>query len=331
VLTSPKGSELWRSSEFTSSRISRGLMKDDGNFQLRDKNSVVLWQSFDNFTDTLVPGQTLNLNNYLYSRQGEFNFSRGRFELCLQDNGDVILVDLINFPTKKNCSAKQDTYYDSGIVDSYNQSPNVGQRFMFDRLEFFLYILKHNGEKFSLLKIPDTVSKDKFYYKATMNYDGVFTLSYHPKDLKNGQNWIVAKTSSIPENICLNSTSTNGQGICGFNSICSLRDDQRPMCSCVEGYSLIDSNNMYGGCVSNFHENCQGRNRSSQNDTHGHGGDMIELPNTFWPKFDYEPLSPCSLEECKDYCKQDCSCVLVFSMKVLVGRRSYHFHMGEKI
>jgi hypothetical protein len=88
---------------------------------------------------------------------------------------------------------------------------------------------------------------------------------------------------------------------------------------------------MYGGCVSNFHENCQGRNRSSQNDTHGHGGDMIELPNTFWPKFDYEPLSPCSLEECKDYCKQDCSCVLVFSMKVLVGRRSYHFHMGEKI
>jgi len=257
MLTNPQGLEIWRSSYFSLGRIARGLMKDNGNFLLLDQNFVVLWQSFSHFTDTLVPGQEMNLNNYLYSRQGEFNFTRGKFELHLQANGDVLL-NLINLNTNTNHSTQQDAYYDSGIVDPDNQSSNFGTKFIFDKSGLFLYMLKTKGNMFKLITNPNTTVSNagfyskatiNYYSKATINYDGVFTLSYHPKDRRNGQRWIVAKT--IPENICLNSTFNNGQSICGLNSNCTLRDDQRPMCTCQEGYSLIDSNKMYGDCIPN--------------------------------------------------------------------------------
>ncbi|KAK2368924.1 G-type lectin S-receptor serine/threonine-protein kinase LECRK3 [Trifolium repens] len=67
VLTNPQGSELWRS-YFTSGTISNGIMNDAGNFQLRDKNSVAIWDSFSYPTDTLLPNQVMELNGSLSSR-----------------------------------------------------------------------------------------------------------------------------------------------------------------------------------------------------------------------------------------------------------------------
>nr|KYP51907.1 Putative receptor protein kinase ZmPK1 [Cajanus cajan] len=279
VLSNPQGLELWRSN-FTSGIVFNGLMNDDGNFQLLDQNFVPIWESFTHPTDTLVPTQVMELNGELSSRQGELNFSRGRFKLLLQEDGNLVF-NLINLPSNYS----YEPYYDIGTADARNQT-NVGMKLIFDK-SGFLYILKKSGEKFSLIKPIETVSTTDFFYKATINYDGVFTISYYPKDPKNGQGWITSKT--IPENICLNSTFTNSEGICGFNSICNLEKDQRPMCKCPEGYSLIDSNNMYGGCIPDFQVICQGGgHQGSQDDLYI----MKELQNTDWPKSDYETLSP---------------------------------------
>ncbi|XP_020230924.1 G-type lectin S-receptor-like serine/threonine-protein kinase LECRK3 isoform X2 [Cajanus cajan] len=298
VLSNPQGLELWRSN-FTSGIVFNGLMNDDGNFQLLDQNFVPIWESFTHPTDTLVPTQVMELNGELSSRQGELNFSRGRFKLLLQEDGNLVF-NLINLPSNYS----YEPYYDIGTADARNQT-NVGMKLIFDK-SGFLYILKKSGEKFSLIKPIETVSTTDFFYKATINYDGVFTISYYPKDPKNGQGWITSKT--IPENICLNSTFTNSEGICGFNSICNLEKDQRPMCKCPEGYSLIDSNNMYGGCIPDFQVICQGGgHQGSQDDLYI----MKELQNTDWPKSDYETLSPIGLKECTKSCWQDCLCVLV--------------------
>ncbi|XP_050884345.1 G-type lectin S-receptor-like serine/threonine-protein kinase LECRK2 [Lathyrus oleraceus] len=281
-------------------------MKNDGNFQLLDQNFVVLWESYNHFTDTLVPGQAMDLNTHLYARRGEINFSRGRFELCLQESGDVVL-NLVSFPSNANINAQYEAYYDSRTIDPYKKSTNVGQKFIFHKYNFFLYILKKNGSRFSIIDNQNkTLLNDDFYYKATINYDGVFTLSYYPKDQNNGNSWIVAKT--IPENICLSYNFNNGQGVCGMNSICNLRHDQRPMCTCLKGYSLIDSYNMYGGCKKDLPVICQSRHNGSQKNTHM----MMKLSNVSWPKSDYETCNSCTLEECKDYCLQDCLCVLAF-------------------
>ncbi|XP_027340217.1 thaumatin-like protein 1 [Abrus precatorius] len=90
VLSNPQGSELWRSG-FTSRTIYSGLMNDNGNFQLLDQNLMPVWESFSHPTDTLVPTQVMQLNGNLYSRQGEFNFSPGRFKLHLHEDGNVVL------------------------------------------------------------------------------------------------------------------------------------------------------------------------------------------------------------------------------------------------
>ncbi|XP_027340216.1 uncharacterized protein LOC113853791 [Abrus precatorius] len=274
-------------------------MNDNGNFQLLDQNFASVWESFDHPTDTLVPTQVMELNGYLSSRQGEFNFSGGRFKLHLQEDGNAVL-NLINLATRYS----YEPYYVIGTADAENQT-DAGMKLIFDK-SGLLYVEKKSGEKFNITEPNERVSTDDFYYRATINYDGVFTISYHPKDPKDGQGWITADT--IPENICLNSTFTSGEGVCGFNSICTLNDNQRPKCNCPEGYSLTDSNNMYGGCIPNFQVICQaGGHRGSHDDLYI----MKELSNIDWPKSDYERLSPCSLQECTNSCLRDCLCVLV--------------------
>nr|XP_004488803.1 G-type lectin S-receptor-like serine/threonine-protein kinase RLK1 isoform X1 [Cicer arietinum] len=299
VLTNPGGSELWKSN-FPSGTISNGLMNDVGNFQLRDKNSVAIWDSFNHPSDTLVPNQVIELNGNLSSRQGEFNFSQGKFKLHLQQDGNLVL-NVINLPSNYS----YDPYYSSGTNSNAKNQTNVGERLIFDK-SGFLYIEKKGRDNFSIINPNETFSTNDFYYKATINYDGVFTIAFYPKDPKRGQSWVIAKT--IPENICLYSSFTNGEGVCGFNSICTLTNDQRPNCTCPYGYSPIDTYNMYAGCLPNFQVICQaGGNWDSQDNLYT----MKELPNTDWPKSDYEIISPSSLQECKDSCLQDCLCVLV--------------------
>ncbi|OIW05329.1 hypothetical protein TanjilG_28794 [Lupinus angustifolius] len=317
VLSTPQGSELWRSSNLTLAAIYSGLMTDDGNFQLRDQNLVTLWDSFSHPTDTLVPTQTMELNSILSSRQGELNYSLGRFILHLQNDGNLVL-NLLNLPSNYS----YEPYYSSGTADDKNHT-NVGLRVVFDK-SGFLYILKKSGEMFPISKPNETFSTDDFYYRATLNYDGVFTLEYHPKEPKNEQSWVVGET--IPDNICSYSTYTNGQGVCGFNSICTLKDNKRPMCNCPEGYSLIDSEDTYEGCIPNFQVICQ---------ADGHHGPqdnlyiMKELPNTDWPKSDYETISPCSLQDCTESCLQDCLCVMVSFNKSSCWKKKLPLSFGR--
>jgi hypothetical protein len=73
-----------------------------------------------------------------------------------------------------------------------------------------------------------------------------------------------------------------------------FREDQRPTCTCPEGYSQNYSNNMYGGCIPNLPETCTLRYQGSQNDTYM----MMKLPNTYWPNSDYETSGHSSLQEC---------------------------------
>ncbi|QCD79608.1 somatic embryogenesis receptor kinase 4 [Vigna unguiculata] len=297
VLRTPEGLELWRSN-FTSGPVFTSQMNDDGNFQLLDQNFVSLWESFIHPTDTLVPTQALELGGELFSRQGEFNFSTGRFTLYMQQDGNLVLK-LINLLSNYSNAP----YFNTGTADANNKT-NVGMRFVFDK-SGFLYVLKKSGEKFKVSTSNETISSNDVYYKATLNFDGVLTVSYYPKDPNKEQRWVTLKT--IPENICLNSTIMDGGGVCGFNSICNLKDDQRPMCNCPERYSLIDSNNMYGGCIPNFEVNCEGGGHMNSQDDYI----MEELQNTDWQKSDYKTVSPYTLEECTKSCLQDCLCVLV--------------------
>ena len=72
-------------------------MLETGNFVLANGNSNNLRESFDQPTDTILPTQTLKLNNTLHASYTESNYSRGRFQFALQSDGALSLYTT-NFP-----------------------------------------------------------------------------------------------------------------------------------------------------------------------------------------------------------------------------------------
>lgn len=209
------------------------------------------------------------------------------------------MLNPINLPT----NATNDAYYISGTRDAGNET-NSGYRVVFDE-SGFLYILRRSGERFDITDPNDVLST--YYYRATINFDGVFTISHHPKNPSANQNWTAVQT--IPDNICTKIVEEKGSGVCGFNSICTLKTDQRPMCRCPEGYSLLDSTDEYGSCIPNLELlGCDASGQGSQEDLYF----MKELPNTDFPPSNYEWYNPYDLEGCKTSCLQDCFCAFSF-------------------
>uniref|UniRef100_A0A2N9J8G3 non-specific serine/threonine protein kinase n=1 Tax=Fagus sylvatica TaxID=28930 RepID=A0A2N9J8G3_FAGSY len=166
VLTSPQGVELWKPNTFVGT-VAYGVMNNTGNFELQDSNFNNIWESFKNPTDTLLPTQSMERGGVVSSRQSETNFSKGRFQLRLQDDGNLVL-NSINLPT----TYANEAYYESGTLGDSN-------------------------------------------------------------------------------------TSSPGSGICGYNSICTRKADRRPMCTCPNGYSLLDPNDQYGSCKPDFIQGCE--------------------------------------------------------------------------
>ena len=60
ILSDPKGVEIWRPQKFLN-EFTHALMLDTGNFALvnEDQNSTLVWESFKNPADTILPTQVL--------------------------------------------------------------------------------------------------------------------------------------------------------------------------------------------------------------------------------------------------------------------------------
>ncbi|KAK4607332.1 hypothetical protein RGQ29_001241 [Quercus rubra] len=298
VLTGPRGDELWRSNTIVGT-VSYGVMSNTGNFVLQDSNSNNLWESFNKPTDTLLPSQIVERSAgvVLYSRQSETNFSKGRFFLKLRDDGDLVL-NSINLPTDN----PNDPYYNSGTVASVNVSGTAGKQLVFNN-SGYIYILRENNQTFLLSQVKLDSTAD-FYFRATLNFDGVFTQYSHPKTSNANGSW--TWLWSIPDNICHATVSNSGSGTCGYNSICTLKSGQRPKCDCPRGYSLLDPNDQYGSCQPDFIQGCQEDKLSPGKDLYS----FEELMKTDWPNADYAFLKPYTEDQCKQSCMEDCMCAV---------------------
>ena len=117
VLTGPQNDELWSTN---STGTLFGFMNNTGNFVLEDSNFIKLWESFKNPSDTMLPAQIMERGGVLSSRQSETNFSKGRFQLQLGDDGNLVL-HTINLPTDN----PNEAYYESQTTagDSGTSSP----------------------------------------------------------------------------------------------------------------------------------------------------------------------------------------------------------------
>ncbi|KAL5567261.1 hypothetical protein UlMin_030425 [Ulmus minor] len=292
LLTCPQGLELWKS-ETILDEVAYGVMSNDGNFILEDSNSNKLWQTFEHPTNTLLPTQIMQRGGFLSSPHSETNYSKGRFQLRLLADGNLVL-NTINLPTE----FANEPYYKSGTTGERNSWTTAGIQLVYNQ-SGSMYVLRENNERFNLTQ--GVVSARDYYFRATLNFDGIFTQYFHRKDFTGNASWI--PLWSIPENICNSIMVYGGVGVCGYNSICSLKVDQRPSCVCPKGYSLLDPNDVYGSCKPDFTQSCAEK-ASSTKDQY----DVVELTNTVWPTSDYIRLFPVTAEMCKESCLLDCMC-----------------------
>ncbi|KAI3738751.1 hypothetical protein L2E82_28878 [Cichorium intybus] len=292
VLSDPQGRDVWTSE--SSSDISYGVMNDTGNFVIVGNESHNIWDSFNFPADTMLPSQVMERGGVIYSKMSRSNFTRGRFQLRLLQDGNLVLNtrDVATNYAYAN-------YYETKTDDPSNQS-NSGDQLVFDAVGY-LYILKRSGRRFDLTPSQE-LPFGNYYHRVTLDFDGVFTQYYHSKDSTDNSSW--ERVWSYPENICLGFLGTEGSGACGFNNVCSLDQNNRPKCECPRGFSLLDPSDPYGDCKPYFFPNC------AEGDSNVDNFDFVELKDIDWPTSDYEIMNPTSEQDCKNACLNDCFCAV---------------------
>ncbi|THG10290.1 hypothetical protein TEA_010550 [Camellia sinensis var. sinensis] len=88
VLTDVDGSMAWQTNT-TSTDVDRAELLETGNLVLKNSNGIILWQSFDFPTDTLLPSQTFTKSMNLISGLRNGSFASGYFSLYF-DNDNVL-------------------------------------------------------------------------------------------------------------------------------------------------------------------------------------------------------------------------------------------------
>lgn len=286
-------------------------MLDTGNFVLVNKSSTILWESFKNLTDTLLPNQSLDLGGSLTSRFLEANYTGGRFQLYFQDG--VLFLSPLAWPTQ----SRYDFYY--RIVP-----PDSASRLVFDELGS-VYVETTNGTRIQ----PQGSNWDnlvldpkEYYYRVTLDYYGVLTQYSHPRDTKAQEGWSILRY--VPENICIDIFNETGSGSCGYNSYCSI-ENQRPTCKCPDGYSLIDPSNQFGGCQPNFTLGCGADNDARPEEIY----ELTVLRDVDWPLSDYEKMQPYSQQDCQQSCLSDCMCAIAIFNNETCWKKRLPFGNGR--
>ncbi|KAK3007069.1 hypothetical protein RJ639_017820 [Escallonia herrerae] len=296
VLTDPQGKVTLISNPILASVV-YGKMMDNGNFVLANPNSETLWESYNHATDTILPSQTLGVGRpVLSSRLRENNFSRGRFQLNLVENGNLELVT-VNLPG----SHQNEPYFSDGMKSDSNSAT---YQLAFNRSAYYMYISGNNNQKFVLSQGELNLSSGlDFYHRATLNFDGVFTHYRHPKTTMGNESW--SPLWSIPENICVQRSVSAGSGVCGYNRICRLGIDRRPVCECPRPFSLRDPDDDYRGCIPDFIQSCDEGQEPAENLY-----DIDTVTDINWPTSDYDMLQPYDDDQCKESCLHDCMCAV---------------------
>ncbi|KAF3943341.1 hypothetical protein CMV_030094 [Castanea mollissima] len=258
-------------------------MHDSGNFVLYNNSSYVIWQSFDNPTDTILGGQNLSSGDELVSRS---DHSSRRYCLKMRTNGNLVSSPVNSTDGSENAYWYVATFYGSGVKLSLNPRG-------FLRLTTYsssLVILANNS-------YPGKKETSTIIYRAILDSDGIFKLYSH-------HFWGNSNTSS---NVSLEWSSLHDQGevrgFCGLNSYCT-GTGSKAECRCYPGFHFMSPKNKLLGCYNNFSEDsCSKGPRIHYN--------IAASPNISWGDFPYS-VQLINQENCYKSCLGDCYCRAAF-------------------
>ncbi|TYH23568.1 hypothetical protein ES288_A03G024200v1 [Gossypium darwinii] len=298
VVKDQKGRQIW-SSISADTGVSYAALLDTGNLVLASQDNTILWQSFENPTDTLLPTQTMKLDTQVIAHYTETNYSSGRYKFMLQRDGNLLLYTK-NFP------------FNDAVATYWSTQDSIGTGFqvIFNQ-SGAIYLAARNGTLLNTVfpALESTPTQD-FYMRATVDYDGVLRQYAYPKSTvvaTSGGRWPKAWTalSIQPSNICKRIGGGYGGGACGYNSYCRLSDaEQRPICQCIPGYTFIDPNDIRKGCRLNF-SFCDDEGSQQTNLFK-----IVMMPSADWFDSSYEQFEGVTEDWCRQACLSDCFCAL---------------------
>lgn len=159
VLYDPQGNSLWEPSTGGVKSVCAS-MNDSGNFMLLDGDKNPIWETFKEPTDTILPGQTLNMGSNLTARYSRESYADGRFQLLLQTDGNLVLYT-VTMPT----GAVRTSYWATMTVTGNTQ-------LVFNE-NGYIYVTNGTQWVYNLTE-NDAGSSQDIYHMARIDYDGVF-------------------------------------------------------------------------------------------------------------------------------------------------------------
>ncbi|CAJ1925536.1 unnamed protein product [Sphenostylis stenocarpa] len=198
-------------------------MQDDGNFVLNNTNLGPVWQSFNNLTDTILPGQTLQTNQTLHSKgKGPSNYSMGSFMLQMQQDGNLVL---------KAYQWSDPAYWFTSTAETSNVT------LVYNATTALMYLVSGTRNIYSLTNTTPTPVED-YYHRATIDENGNFQQYAYNK--RNGSGW--SRVWRAVEDPCRVNV------VCGVYGLCTSPDNESVKCECIPGYIPLDHQDVSQGC-----------------------------------------------------------------------------------
>ncbi|XP_059432732.1 G-type lectin S-receptor-like serine/threonine-protein kinase LECRK1 [Corylus avellana] len=268
--------------------VSYAAMLDSGNFVLYDKDSKIVWQSFQHPTDTILGGQTLFSGGQLFSSLNKSDHStRSRFHLKMQDDGNLVLYPTNTGDTPGDAYWSSNTFGHGSKLHLYLNDTGI-----------LLIINGTSLQKVSGGTIYDasssSVPNNSIIYRSTLASDGIFRFYSHSYDGSGDFN-----VSTLWEAL---TDPCEVKAFCSFNSYCTFNDN-KAYCRCLPGTDFVDPNDWSLGCERNFSEaECTG---GKENKTLYH---IQTIENMKWGGRPYVEALMSTVEECHRSCLEDCNC-----------------------
>ncbi|XP_018725791.2 G-type lectin S-receptor-like serine/threonine-protein kinase At1g61550 [Eucalyptus grandis] len=285
---------VWSTNVMAKSNYSEALLSDFGNFVLQDREKNIMWESFDEPTDTLLPSMKIGVNVKkgkklnLTSWKGEDDPSLGSF---------VVGVTSEKAPQLFTWNGSS-PYWRSGQWEKtkFNGIPNItniNYDLQQDNVQgTTYYYLKNNSPFFHYFFITSEGSLKSVYWSD------VWTKYWE------------APTPTTPCEI---------YGICGPFGVCN--PSSSPMCRCLEGFKPRSDEewnrgNWTRGCLRKMELNCQ-KSASATASTTMEKDKFVQMRQIKLPDSANHLLID-NAEGCQSWCLENCSC-LAFSYVNAIG------------
>ncbi|KAF9612988.1 hypothetical protein IFM89_004792 [Coptis chinensis] len=214
-LTNGSGSLVWES-RTSNKGISNGTLDGSGNLSLRNE-SVTIWSSFDNPTDTILPGQNFTTSKSL--RSGLYSFLLlDSGNLSLRWNSDVIYWNqALNSSFRGNLSSPGLVLQQTGVLQLFDSTLSVPVNMAYS---------SDYGEGTDVLRFLRLDSDGNLRIYSSGRGDGTST-----------ERWAAV------------SDQCKVYGWCGNFGICSYNDSSIPVCGCPsQNFEFSDPNESRKGC-----------------------------------------------------------------------------------